>query len=142
MLAGKAWNRGYVTRIIRATGRRRGRLLVLRLRTVLLNKLPQEFQLILSRGVSEDEWKLDRLMALLEEEVQARERATTNSQVTPRKPIKGTPTAATLLRGGSETQTAICYYCQQSNLASSCEVVKTPEEKYAFFEKQAGASTA
>ena len=99
------------------------------LSSVLLNKLPQELRLILSRGVGEDEWKLDRLIALLEEEVQARERATTNSQVMPRKPIKGTPTAATLLTGGSETQTTTCYYCQQSHLASSCEVVKTPEEK-------------
>ena len=99
------------------------------LSSVLLNKLPQELRLILSRGVGEDEWKLDRLMALLEEEVQARERATTNSQVMPRKPSKGTPTAATLLTGGLETQTTTCYYCQHSHLASSCEVVKTPEEK-------------
>ena len=45
------------------------------LSSVLLNKLPQELRLILSRRVGDDEWKLDRLMKLLEEEVQARERA-------------------------------------------------------------------
>lgn len=100
------------------------------LSSVLLNKLPQELRLILSRGVGDGEWKLDRLMELLEGEVQARERATASSQATPRKPFKGPPTAATLLTGGSETaQTPACYYCQQSHLASSCEVVKTPEEK-------------
>lgn len=76
--------------------------------------------------MGEDEWKLDQLMKLLEKEVQARERAATGFQVTSQRPIKGTPTAATLLIGGSETaQTLACYYCQQFNLASSCEVVKT-----------------
>ena len=50
--------------------------------------------------------------------------------MTSRKPIKGPPTAATLFAGGSGTsQTLTCYYCQQSHLASSCGVVKTPEER-------------
>ena len=100
------------------------------LSSVLLNKLPQELRLILSRGVGDDEWKLDRLMELLEEEVQARERATASSQATSRRPVRGPPTAATLLTGGSETvQTPTCYYCQQSHLASNCGVVKTPDER-------------
>ena len=97
------------------------------LSSVLLNKLPQELRL---RKVGEDEWKLDRLMELLEEEVQARERATASSQVTSRKPVKAPPTAAVLFTGGSETaRTPTCYYCQQSHLASSCEVVNTLEER-------------
>ena len=36
--------------------------------SVLLNKLPQELRLI----ISSDDWELDRLMKLLEKEVQAR----------------------------------------------------------------------
>ena len=92
------------------------------LSSVLLNKLPQDLRLILSRGVGDDEWKLDQLMKLLEEEVQARERAAVSSQTVSRKPMKGPSRAAALLAGG-------CYYCQQSHLASSCNVVKTSEER-------------
>ena len=100
------------------------------LSSVLLNKLPQELPLILSRGVGDNEWKLDQLMQRLEEEVQACERATATSQATSRKPVKGSPIAATLFTGGSEVaQPPACYYCQQSHLASNCEAVKTPEER-------------
>ena len=38
------------------------------LSSILLNKLPQELRLI----ISSDDWELDRLMKLLEKEVQAR----------------------------------------------------------------------
>ena len=41
---------------------------------VLLNKIPQEFQLIISRKVTETDWSLDKLMELIEEELIVRER--------------------------------------------------------------------
>ena len=41
---------------------------------VLINKIPPELQLIVSRKVSEENWSLGKLMAAIEEEVIARER--------------------------------------------------------------------
>jgi len=47
--------------------------------SVLMNKLPQELRLIVSRHVSEDEWNLDAIMTVVDREVSARERAMGNS---------------------------------------------------------------
>ena len=61
-------------------------------------------QFIYNRGVGDDEWKLDQMMAPLEEEVQAfREfRGDVRS-------IKVTPTATTFLSGGSETTQTVAF---------------------------------
>ena len=71
--------------------------------SVLLNKLPQELRLIISRELGSDDWELDRLMKLLEKEVQARERADASSMMSQKKPARSPSTAATLLAAGSET---------------------------------------
>ena len=42
---------------------------------VLLQKLPPELRLILSREIREDDWNLDSLLKQMEEEIKARERA-------------------------------------------------------------------
>ena len=49
------------------------------LSSVLLNKLPQELQLIISRKITDDTWSLDHLTKELEQELEARERAATTS---------------------------------------------------------------
>ena len=49
------------------------------LTSVLLNKLPQELRLIISRRTSEDEWTLDTLMKEVCQEIEARERAQASS---------------------------------------------------------------
>ena len=81
--------------------------------STLLNKLPQELRLFLSRKVGDDHCKLDKQMEHLEEEVAA------GSQATSRRPVAGLHTAAALLTGGTEAQT--CCYCQQSHSARSCD---------------------
>ena len=43
------------------------------LSSVLVNELPQDMQLVLSRKVGDDDWKLEALMEVLEQEVKARE---------------------------------------------------------------------
>ena len=96
------------------------------LSSVLMNKLPQELRLILSRSVGDDHWKLDCLMQALEEEVQARERAA-GAPITSRKPLSCPPTSATLLTGGSETPP--CCYCQQSHSPRSCDVVVSLDDR-------------
>lgn len=46
------------------------------LASVLLNKLPHDLQLLVSRRIGESEWKLDEIMSMLGGEVQAREKTT------------------------------------------------------------------
>jgi len=45
------------------------------LATLLVDKLPSELQLIISREAYDKEWELDNLMKVLEREIDARERA-------------------------------------------------------------------
>ena len=56
------------------------------LSSILLQKLPSELRLIVSREVSESDWNLDELLKQLECEIEARERATmSTSQVAKRQ---------------------------------------------------------
>ena len=66
------------------------------LSSVLMNKLPQELRLIVSREVQNEEWELERLMRIVEREIDVRERASTANQV-PRRPHRELPTATALL---------------------------------------------
>ena len=84
------------------------------LSSVLLNKLPSELRLIISRKVSERDWNL---MKEVEQEVEARERAQGNtSQSTYTPPPRRTrepQTATTLLTGGASN--IVCAFCQQAH---------------------------
>lgn len=77
---------------------------------VLLNKLPQELRLIISRKTKDDSWSLDHLMKELEQELEARERAATSSTShnQPGKQVRDQHTAAALLSGASKL---CCSYC-------------------------------
>ena len=44
--------------------------------SVLISKIPPELKLIVTRKMGDDDWDLNALMTTLEEELQARERAT------------------------------------------------------------------
>ena len=101
------------------------------LSSVLLNKLPQEIQLIVSRKAGSDDWQLDKLMKLLEEEVQARERAAASqlTSTSPRKPSKGPSTTSALMTTGNHSTEPTCCYCHQSHLSHLCRVVESVEAR-------------
>ena len=101
------------------------------LSSVLLNKLPQEIRLIVSRKAGSDDWQLDKLMELLEEEVQARERAAASQlmSMSPRKPSKGPSTTSALMTTGNHSTGLTCCYCHQSHSSHSCRVVESVEER-------------
>ena len=50
------------------------------LSSILLNKLPPEIRLIVSRGLAEEMWDLDQMLRIFETELNARERATPHCQ--------------------------------------------------------------
>ena len=70
-----------------------------------MNKLPQEFRLVITREMGDDDWQLDQLLDILKRELEARERAggsTVNKgQPSPPKQKRGEDgTTQALLTGG------------------------------------------
>ena len=45
------------------------------LSSILMNKLPQEFHLVITREMGDDDWQLDQLLDVFKRELEARERA-------------------------------------------------------------------
>ena len=96
------------------------------LSSVLISKLPQELRLIVSREVTTGEWDLDRLMNIVEKEIDARERAAYTSNHPPRRPPRDIPTATALT---SSDATPRCAYCGQAHSSNSCSSVTDPAER-------------
>ena len=98
------------------------------LSSVLLNKLPQDLRLIISHNTGDDSWSLDHLMKELEQELEATERAATNSvNVTqPGRQSRDQHTAAALLSGTSKP---CCSYCQQPHPSGMCILVTEPHSR-------------
>ena len=93
------------------------------LSSILMTKLPHNLRLLVSRRVPDDDWDLDSLMRILDEEIGARERAAT--MLTPH-PIcqrqgKDSATAAVLMTGDSSFRG--CAYCGQDHPSSLCRTV-------------------
>ena len=108
------------------------------LSSVLLNKLPPDIRLLVSRKVPEDDWSLDVLLKELEEELQARERV-----VIEKPSLRGSlgknerqsqPTAATLVAGVGQMG-PICCYCQQEHPSNNCGIVTQIETRKQILRK-------
>ena len=103
------------------------------LSSVLINKLPTEVQLLMSRNISEEEWKLNRLLKVFHEELQARERVVTDKSTSSTADVsligtsgkQASHTATTLVLGASSS----CCYCQQAHLSKDCRVVTQIEAR-------------
>ena len=103
------------------------------LASVLLNKLPQELRLIVSRKTGDV--GLDQLLKEVEQENDARERAQVtqpNTNQPTRKPCEQPHTAATLLSGNF---LADCCYFQQQHAAEDCTTVKGIEDRKQILRK-------
>ena len=99
------------------------------LSSVLMNKLPSELRLVVSRHIAGDNWELDPLMELIEQEIEARERAdtsaiTSSSSRDSRRSIPST--TATFVVG---SQRVNCCYCRESHFPSACKSVTDVETR-------------
>ena len=93
------------------------------LSSVLVNKLPPEIRLIVSREMTGDGWNLDKVMKIIERELDARVRASVpTSSSNPRRRM---PTAATLIASNSEPtgEHITRVYCGQGHTSSSCTTI-------------------
>ena len=99
------------------------------LSSIIMNKLPQELRLIISREIKDQEWHLDIIMRVLENELEARERAvlhdesqlSAESQAFPNFQMR-TTTSALFTKNSGPT----CTYCKQSHPSNSCKMVTNP----------------
>ena len=104
------------------------------LASVVLNKLPQEFQLFVSRKVGDSEWELEQMMKIIEEEIQAHERMVAVTNTPTRKPNRDPPTVASLLTKSNNSGPS-CSYCQQAYSSNSCENVTHPTARRQILQK-------
>lgn len=88
-----------------------------------MGKLPSDLQLLISRKVSEADWKLDSLMQATEEKVAVREQIGANAtHVIAWK--KDLPPSATSLMSSAD---APCCYSDKTHSPSNCDVVTQVE---------------
>ena len=104
--------------------------------STLLNKLPHDVQLIVSRGVSDAEWNLECFLKTLNDEIEARERAV-SKQICPqstvstsRKPYQDLPAAHTLF-----SSTDSCAYCGSAHSSNSCNTVTDVDSRKQILRK-------
>ncbi len=94
---------------------------------VLISKLPPDLQLLISRTVSEGEWKLDSLMKAIEDEVSARERVTNQSRPpTRRNEHRPPPSATSLVSSGTTSSNT---HCDQLHSPGTCSKVPQIEAR-------------
>ena len=93
------------------------------LTSVLVNKLPPEIRLIVSRATTTDRWDLDQVMRIFEQEIDARERASLPSSPSNLRGAQPrTPTAAALVANSSGPK-GVCVYCNDGHPSSSCTTI-------------------
>ena len=99
------------------------------LSSILMNKLPQEFRLVITREMGNDDWQLDQLLTIFKRELEARERAgvppVNGNQSLPPKPPnrnKREPgTTFSLFSGSGNGPT--CTYCRGKHPSKDCTTV-------------------
>ena len=99
------------------------------LSSILMIKLPQEFRLVITREMGNDDWQLDQLLAIFKRELEARERAGAppvngNQPLPPKPPNKNKSdpgTTFSLFNGNANGPT--CTYCKGKHPSKDCKTV-------------------
>ena len=98
---------------------------------LLLQKLPEEIQLIISRKLSEshgdEDWKLPKLLEILKVEIEAREKCSAGKTVPKRSGMSGHATAAVLTT--ANTGKTNCTFCKGNHNTVECHVVTDVQEQ-------------
>ncbi len=95
------------------------------LSSVLLNKLPPELRLIVSRNVSDSALDMDSLLEIVEKELVARERANHQVHAQVRRSQEKLRRPATTLFSSTQPPafSPSCCYCQQDHASADCSSV-------------------
>ncbi len=111
---------------------------------VIVNKLPVELQLVISRKLDKANWDVEKFMEEFKTELEARERCnvinsshpTTKSDGASRNKSKLPNTAFTLVAGNEQSYTPSCVYCNQQHSALKCNVVTKPSARRAILRRK------
>ena len=95
---------------------------------VLVGKLPSDMQLLISRKVSDSDWKLDSLMKAIEE-VSAQERISIDQSRPPPRKKDPPPSAMSLVSGGTSSVSSPCCDCNKLHLPINCDVIMQVEAR-------------
>ena len=101
------------------------------LSSVLLNKLPRELRLIVSRRISADDLNVEVILKVFEEELSARERAQNTGAtaiMTPHRRHHNRPMQTSAF-AVSDPGDPMCVFCQQPHFAAKCNIVKEIESR-------------
>ena len=111
------------------------------LSSIIMNKLPQDLRLVVSREIKDDEWQLDRILLVLENELEARERAVVRNVTqsagetkpfTRNQPRIKPTTAALLTKASGPT----CTFCKLNHASNSCTTVTNAAARKEILLKQ------
>ena len=97
------------------------------LSSIIMSKQPQELRLIISREIEDQEWQLDTIMRVLENELEAREGAVLHNKSQSSAEGQAFPnfqrrtTTSLFAKHSGPT----CRYCKQSHPSNSCKMVTT-----------------
>ncbi|KAK2546895.1 hypothetical protein P5673_033374 [Acropora cervicornis] len=123
-----------------------GKLLV----PLLMEKLPPNMRLIISRAIDQPEWDFDVLLKAFDSEIEARERCESvgtnpSDSFTPKRPFssqankgKDVPTGATLTYQSEHPIS--CTFCKQSHPSASCGTVTDISARRNLLKKQGRCS--
>ena len=98
------------------------------LSSVLLSKLPPELRLIVSRKVPADSLDMGTLLETFEQELIARERATSAVQQ-PNRRVRPQSQQTTSAFVSTTTGSSVCVFCEQSHAPITCRSVPTADAR-------------
>ena len=110
------------------------------LASVIMNKLPHELRLAVSKEITDGEWNLEQVMTIVEKEIDARERAAANAKPVQKGAGRGHPPTASALLSSSSSPS--CSICGQSHFAVNCETVSDVGERKQSLRKSGGVLCA
>ena len=107
---------------------------------MILAKLPEEMQLLISRRVGKDNWKLDDLLKEFRIELEARERRSllhsTNEKRDGARRRYEPHTTSALFMAGNNHPIQKCSYCGEQHLSSKCNIVTDIAARRAILRKK------
>ena len=97
------------------------------LSSILMNKLPQEFRLVITKEMGDDDWQLHQLLDIFKRALEARERAggsTVNKeQPSPPKPKRREDGTTHAWLTGGDANCPTCTFCRGKHPSKDCQTV-------------------
>lgn len=104
------------------------------LSAILMNKLPAEMRLIMSRKLGTSRWDVEEMMKTINLEVEVRERSAIGPHHQRKPPSRSAPPTSSTLYSNTE-QSGQCVYCGQSHTSTTCTIVSDVDGRTGILRK-------